>query len=146
MTPTRVSFASVIATDMVDLAAYYSGLFGLREVETLRSQLFRGLLAGDVVLGFSHTDAAPLLELPPGKDGPGQQFLTFEVGSPEDVVEMTRRAVDEGGALIQAPHVTYYGAHQSVVADPEGNLFRINHLAVDEVDAGTGPGSSDPST
>jgi catechol 2,3-dioxygenase-like lactoylglutathione lyase family enzyme len=135
VTAARVSFASVLAQDMERLSAFYGGLFDLPEVGSLRSELFRGLLAGSLIVGFSHPDAASLLELPDGRDRPGQQFLTFEADSAEAVGELTGRAVAAGATLVQAPHTTYYGATQSVLADPEGNPFRINHLVVAEVDA-----------
>lgn len=131
--PARVSFASVIASDIERLSAYYAGLFGLGEVASLRSELFRGLLAGGLVLGYSHADAAALLDLPPAAAHPGQQFLTFEVADDAEVERTTQEALRRGGTLLQAPHRTYYGAQQSVVLGPEGNPFRVNHLAIDEL-------------
>ena len=133
MSVPRVSFASVLARDMEVLSGFYGRLFGFREVESLRSGLFRGMLAGDLILGFSHLDAAELLELAPQHRHPGQQFLSFEVDSGEAVRAMTDEAVRAGAAVVQAPHVTYYGADQAVLVDPEDNPFRINHLDVDEV-------------
>lgn len=122
---------------MEALSSFYGGLFGLSEVTSLRSDLFRGLVTGDLILGFSHLRAAELLELPAGRRHAGQQFLTFEVDSPEEVRAVTDRAVRAGASLAQAPHVTYYGADQSVLLDPEGNPFRINHLSVDEIGGGS---------
>lgn len=133
MTAPRVSFASVLASDMKALSSFYVRLFGLSEVTSLRSDLFRGLLAGDLILGFSHLEAAALLELPSEHRHAGQQFLTFEVGSAEEVRTMTDAAVRAGASLRHAPHVTYYGADQAVLLDPEDNPFRINHLRVEEL-------------
>ncbi len=133
MTAPRVSFASVLAQNMETLSAFYSQVFALKEVTSLRSELFRGLLVGDLVLGFSHADAAALLELPPERSHPGQQFLTFEAESAGAVGAHAERAVAAGATLAQAPHLTYYGADQAVLLDPEGNPFRVNHLAIEEV-------------
>lgn len=136
----RVSFASVLANDMEALSSFYGSLFEMGEVASLRSELFRGLLAGDLIMGFSHLKAAELLELPAGRRRAGQQFLTFEVGSPEEVQAVADSAVGSGASLVQAPHVTYYGAHQAVLLDPEGNPFRVNHLRVEEVASQATPG------
>jgi len=118
---------------MERLSAYYGELFGLNEAVSLRSELFRGLVAGDLILGYSHERAAALLELPEAVGRPGQQFVTFEVDNDDAVASTTETAVASGGVLVQAPHRTYYGAQQSVLLDPEGNPFRINHLDIDEV-------------
>jgi predicted enzyme related to lactoylglutathione lyase len=40
----------------------------------------------------------------------------------------TERAVANGARLLHEPYETYYGAWQSVLADPDGNVFRINHF------------------
>ena len=36
--------------------------------------------------------------------------------------------VEAGATLIKAPYVTYYNWYQSVLLDPEGNVFRINFM------------------
>ena len=40
----------------------------------------------------------------------------------------------EGGRarrpLVRKPFETHYGSHQAVLADPDGNVFRINHHSV----------------
>ena len=40
---------------------------------------------------------------------------------------LVARAVELGGSVVKAPYTTYYNAHQVVLADPECNVFRINH-------------------
>jgi predicted enzyme related to lactoylglutathione lyase len=35
--------------------------------------------------------------------------------------------VELGGAILKSPYDTYYSARQAVLADPEGNVFRVNH-------------------
>jgi uncharacterized glyoxalase superfamily protein PhnB len=56
------------------------------------------------------------------------QYLTFELESDEAVTAATERAVANGARLLHDPYETYYGAWQSVLADPDGNVFRINHF------------------
>ncbi|MTD17400.1 glyoxalase [Nakamurella sp. YIM 132087] len=126
-----LSFTSFFATDMVGLFEYYRGVFGLPEVEELRSEHFRGLQIGDTVIGFSRAETAyDLLELPRPTvaDNGVRTFITFETQTDDQVDAMLEVAIAAGGTLVQAPHRTYYGAWQAVVLDPEGNAFRINHL------------------
>jgi hypothetical protein len=33
-----------------------------------------------------------------------------------------------GARLLKAPYETYYHWYQAVLLDPEGNVFRINHM------------------
>ena len=37
-------------------------------------------------------------------------------------------ALEAGATLIKPPYVTYYNWYQSVLLDPEGNVFRINFM------------------
>ncbi len=37
-------------------------------------------------------------------------------------------AVEAGATLIKPPYTTYYNWYQAVLMDPEGNVFRINHM------------------
>ncbi|SHG97725.1 Glyoxalase/Bleomycin resistance protein/Dioxygenase superfamily protein [Jatrophihabitans endophyticus] len=82
------------------------------------------------MLGFSAHTAYDLLALEPpshGRDGV-VSFLTFECATEPEVATRFATAVSRGGTAVQEPHRTYYGAWQAVVRDPEGNVFRINHL------------------
>ncbi|HRE00126.1 MAG TPA: VOC family protein, partial [Ilumatobacteraceae bacterium] len=56
------------------------------------------------------------------------QYLTFECESDDAVTAATERAIANGARLLHDPYETYYGAFQSVLADPDGNVFRINHF------------------
>ncbi|MGB3482434.1 MAG: VOC family protein [Mycobacterium sp.] len=129
MPATYLSFASVITEDIEELSGFYRAVFDLAEVDELRSDHFRGLRMGETILGFSSTHAYELLNLDPPQDVSGTtQFLTFEVDSDKLVDIMTEAAVAEGARCVKEPARTYYGAWQSVLADPAGNVFRINHL------------------
>ena len=41
---------------------------------------------------------------------------------------MTPLAVSRGARLIKEPYQTYYNWYQSVLLDPEDNVFRINKM------------------
>jgi catechol 2,3-dioxygenase-like lactoylglutathione lyase family enzyme len=125
-----LSFASLLVNDIDRQADYYQRLFGLPEVADLASPHFRGLRIGDTILGFSGPHAYELLALPRPPEGPVavHSFLTFEAADRAEVDHLTRKADELGGTVRKPPADTYYGAWQSVVADPEGNVFRINYL------------------
>ncbi|HEY9310693.1 VOC family protein [Williamsia sp.] len=128
-----LSFASVLARDFVGLAEFYSGLLNLDEVMELRSEHFRGLAVGDTVLGFSAHTAYDMLNLVAPQDGSSgvSSFLTFEMADDNEVDRVTAAAVAAGATCVKEPGRTYYGAWQSVLLDPEGNAFRLNHLELD---------------
>ena len=56
-------------------------------------------------------------------------MLTFNVESLAEVDRLTALAASRGAKLATAPYRTYYGAWQSVLFDPEGNVFRINTVS-----------------
>ena len=125
-----LSFASVFAGDIESLSHFYRRVFGFDEVTELRSEHFRGMRVGDTILGFSAHTAYGMLNLEaPEHLGPGvRSLLTFEADSDAQVDSLTAIAVAAGGTCLTPPARTYYGAWQSVLLDPEGNAFRINHL------------------
>lgn len=126
---TSISLATIVTDDIVGLADFYARTFGFAEVVELRSDIFRGLDVGGVTLGFSAPVVYEMLHIDEWADAAGtKQYLTFEVGSDEAVVTATEAAVANGAQLRHEPYVTYYDAFQSVLADPDGNVFRINHF------------------
>ena len=129
-----LSFASFFATDVEKLSTFYADLLDLDEVVELRSEHFRGLRIGPTILGFSATSAYQMLNLtPPAASGDGvDTFLTFEMPNEPEVDVVTAAAVAAGAVCVRQPGPTYYGAWQSVLLDPEGNAFRLNHLQLNE--------------
>jgi predicted enzyme related to lactoylglutathione lyase len=123
-----VSYASIIADDIEALCRFYGRLLDLDEVPGA-TDIYRGLRAGnDVVLAFSAPVVYGLLGLDAYTPASGtRQYLTFEVGSSAAVEGLAARAVELGGALLHEPYTTSYAAYQAVLADPEGNVFRLNH-------------------
>jgi len=124
-----VSLASFISSDFVALFDFYSSTFDLPEVEELRSDIFRGADASGTTIGFSAPVVYEMLNIQAWADARGtRQYLTFECASDAEVDERTRVAVGKGGTLLHEPYETYYGAWQSVLSDPDDNVFRINHF------------------
>ncbi len=128
MSSVRLSFASYLTSDIEGLSGFYKSLFGLSEVEELRSDLFIGLDADGVTIGFSDLKAYELLQITDWSNPKGTaQYLTFEVESDEEVTSTTAKAVELRATTLHEPYETYYGTYQSVLCDPDGNVFRINH-------------------
>ncbi|MEP1124984.1 MAG: VOC family protein [Ilumatobacter sp.] len=124
-----ISLASFISEEFVALFEFYSTTFELAEVEELHSDIFRGAHVGDMTLGFSAPVVYEMLAIQEWSDPKGTtQYLTFEAASDDEVSTLTERAVVNGARLLHDPYETYYGAFQSVLADPDGNVFRINHF------------------
>ena len=124
-----ISLASFISAEFVELFEFYSTTFDLPEVESLRSDIFRGADASGVTIGFSAPVVYEMLKIEEWRDPKGTaQYLTFECESDEAVAAATNRAVDNGARLLHEPYETYYNAYQAVLADPDGNVFRINHF------------------
>ncbi|MEX1104991.1 MAG: VOC family protein [Ilumatobacteraceae bacterium] len=124
-----ISLASFISADFVGLFQFYSTTFDLPEVEALRSDIFRGADVGGLTLGFSAPVVYQMLHIDEWANATGTtQYLTFELPSDEEVTAATDRAISNGARLLHEPYETYYNAWQSVLADPDDNVFRINHF------------------
>jgi catechol 2,3-dioxygenase-like lactoylglutathione lyase family enzyme len=124
-----LSLASIVSDDIVGLSTFYAEVFDLAEVEELRSDIFRGLDLAGVTLGFSTPVVYELLKIEPWREAKGtKQYLTFEAEDDAGVDRLVARAVERGAQLLHEPYETYYGAWQAVLADPDGNVFRINRF------------------
>lgn len=125
----KISVASFISKDFVGLFQYYSDLFGLTEIPEMHSDIFRGADLDGVMLGFSSAAVYDMLNISEWRDYQGtNQYLTFECETDEEVTALSEKAVALGGRLLHEPYRTYYGAWQSVLADPQNNVFRLNHF------------------
>lgn len=125
----HLSYVNVFARDVVALSGFYMKVFGFKEIESIRSPIFRGLDTGKSSLGFNALDAYELLKLSEFSDTKGIKFLlNIDVDSKDDVDRMVPVALEAGAKLIKEPYVTYYNWYQAVLLDPEGNVFRINYM------------------
>jgi predicted enzyme related to lactoylglutathione lyase len=126
-----IGVSSFISEDFVALARFYEETFELAEVAALRSDIFRGFDVDGVTLGFHAPDAYALLGIEAWRDARGTtSLLLFEAESDEGVDAYTARAVANGGRVLHDAYLTYYHAYQTVLEDPDGNVFRINHFHV----------------
>jgi len=125
----KLSYVNVFARDIEALSGFYQRVFDFPEVESIRSPIFVGLDAGTCCIGFNAPDAYELLHLAEYSDTAGCKFLlNIDVDSPAEVDRMVPIAVEAGATLIKPPYTTYYNWYQAVLMDPEGNVFRINHM------------------
>ena len=125
----KLSYVNVFARDIEALSGFYQRVFDFPEVEAIRSPIFVGLDAGTCCIGFNAPDAYELLHLAEYSDTAGCKFLlNIDVDSPAEADRMVPIAVEAGATLIKPPYTTYYNWYQAVLMDPEGNVFRINHM------------------
>jgi len=120
---------SILARDMERLHAFYRALLGLPDYPEKRSPIFRALKNGDTLLGFHAPAAYQLLDIAdrmPSGAVATVVYATFLVASDEEVNLGALRAVQLGGRILKPPYRTYYHAWQAVLADPEGNMFRLS--------------------
>lgn len=124
---TVLSSVNIFARDLDGLVGFYVGLFGLREHADQRGGIYRALDGGGVAIGFHAAQAYALLNLDEFSSATGvRSLLTFEVADHGEVGRLTAAAVTAGATVAKPPYDTFYGSRQSVLFDPEGNVFRIN--------------------
>lgn len=110
--------------------AFYGAVLGLPEHAALRSPIYRALQGPGFELGFNAWPAYELLGLAarqpaPGTVAPTTCYPTLMLAGPDAVDQAAGEAVAWGGAVLQGPFATYYGQWQAVLADPEGQAFRV---------------------
>jgi predicted enzyme related to lactoylglutathione lyase len=124
-----LSYVNIFAKDIEKLSSFYRTVFGFAEIPEIRSPIFVGLRTGQSCLGFNAQEAYGLLKLSDYANPTGAKFLlNFDVESSTEVDRMTPLAVGHGAKLIKEPYKTYYNWYQSVLLDPEDNVFRINKM------------------
>ena len=127
----RLAYANIFAEDIDALSQFYAELLGFPRMEERSSPIYRCLdCGGGLELGFNAPLAYELLGVAgrkPAHDRKVSVYLTFEAGSADDVDGIADKAVALGGVIVKKPYDTYYNARQTVLEDPEGNVFRVNH-------------------
>lgn len=118
------------------LLEFYTSLFGWDERSSDRSPIYRSLEGPNVILGFHAYDAYTLLSLesytPQADEKAVSCYPTFYFDTHDDVNRLALRCSELGGTYIKEPFVTYYSQWQSVVSDPEGNIFRLASMDLPE--------------
>ena len=117
---------TLFSKDFIKLSEFYKIIFDLDENEELRSDVFRGYMAGECMVGFSALAAYEMLGLDPHKQGGGDQTaLTFSIETKDKLDHAVSEATKQGATIIKDPFTTYYHWYLAVLRDPDGNAFRI---------------------
>jgi uncharacterized glyoxalase superfamily protein PhnB len=125
----HLSYVNVFAKDVVALSGFYMDVFGFTEIEAIRSPIFRGIDTGQSAIGFNAPEAYELLGLADKAQVSGVKFLlNIDVDSMAEVDRLVPLAEARGATKVKAPYRTDYDWYQAVLLDPEGNVFRINHM------------------
>lgn len=126
VTTAVAQLVSHFSSDHEALAQFYVDAFGFEPVAEVASPIFVALAAGGVALGFHADEAYDLLGVADRRGGVSAHHVTFDVGTAEAVDAAIEPLVALGATLVQGPFTTYYQARQAVMADPDGNVFRIS--------------------
>lgn len=120
---------NVFARDRLGLMRFYATLLGFAEVPQWSSPIFGCLDAGGVMLGFHAEQAYGLLDVADRRPATStvNVYATFELPEVASVDRSVAHAIELGATLIKPQYRTYYDSYQAVLADPEGNVFRLNH-------------------
>jgi predicted enzyme related to lactoylglutathione lyase len=117
---------TLFSKDFIELSKFYKTIFDLDENEELRSDVFRGYMAGECMVGFSALAAYEMLGLDPHQQGGGDQTaLTFSIETKDKLDQAVSEATKQGATVIKDPFTTYYHWYLAVLRDPDGNAFRI---------------------
>jgi predicted enzyme related to lactoylglutathione lyase len=126
MSALRISYVTMFTTDLKALPNFYVEVFGLEEVAASRSDRYRELKAGDVMLGFPWIDAYANLNMTDQADPTGvRSMITFAAQGMTEVDTLVAKAAECGARLVKPPFQTDFGQYLAVLLDPEGNAIRI---------------------
>jgi predicted enzyme related to lactoylglutathione lyase len=124
----KLTYASVIARDIATLCDYYAAVLDAPVLVEQATPIYRVVDLGGTTLAFSGEAVYGLLGIEDWTPAEGtRQYLTFGVDDEHELDERTGVAVAAGGRLLKGPYDTSYGSYQSVIADPEGNVFGLNY-------------------
>jgi predicted enzyme related to lactoylglutathione lyase len=130
-------YVNLFCNNIHDQLAFYLALLSMPEAVSHRSPIYRCIQATTFEFGFHATPAYALLGVAdrapaPLQTSPVTAYATFMLGSCAEVDTLSRQAETLGGRIIKAPYPTYYGQWQTVLADPENNIFRLSFQGLPE--------------
>lgn len=126
LTPTpTLAYVTFLARDVAVLAQFYVDALGLEEVLESRDHRYREVRGGGCMIGFATEGVRAFVNLPEIEPVGTRSILTFDVGTVPRVAAMAERAIAHGAALVREGQDTFFGQHQAVLSDPEGNVFRL---------------------
>ena len=120
-----LAYVTFLARDVAALAQFYVDGLGLEEVLESRDHRYCEVRGGGCMIGFATETVRPFVNLPEIEAVGTRSILTFAVGSVAQVAVMAEQAVAHGAALVREGQDTFFGQHQAVLSDPEGNVFRL---------------------
>lgn len=124
----KLTYASVIAQDIAALCDFYAKVLDAPVLVDHATPIYRAVDLGGTTLAFSGEAVYALLGIEDWSGAQGtRQYLTFGVDNEDELDLRTKVAVSAGGRLLKGPYDTSYGSYQSVLADPEDNVFRFNY-------------------
>jgi predicted enzyme related to lactoylglutathione lyase len=127
MRPATLTYVNLFVRDLGTLPDFYARLFGFTEIPEMRNPVFRGFDTGASSIGFMAPEVYGVLELQEHRADSGVRgLLNIDVTDTAEVDRLTDVAVEMGAELVKKPATTSYGWYQSVLLDPERNVFRIN--------------------
>ena len=125
----NLSYVNIFCKDIIKLSNFYIKTFNFKEIKEIRSPIFRGVDTGKSAIGFNAMAVYNLLDIKKFSKTTGAKFLlNFDARSMNEVDVLTQKAKKNGGKIIKSPYRTYYHWYQSVIIDPEKNIFRINKV------------------
>lgn len=117
---------SLFSEDFIGLSEFYRDVFDLTENESLRSDVFRGYMSGECMIGFSAPAAYEMLSLTPRHPESGDQTaFTFQMPSKDALDQTVHTAVARGATLLKEQFMTYFNWYMAVLRDPDGNAIRL---------------------
>ncbi|MBK7250751.1 MAG: VOC family protein [Gammaproteobacteria bacterium] len=133
-TPTsRFSFTKVITKNLDGLAAFYETVFGMRELQRVRSSVNAEPIE-EIILSISGDMASEpvlvlfnFLERPPLRES--DTIVGFIVGNLDETLVRLQKA---GGKVVESPKIHDEGGARVRVAfgaDPEGRLLEIVQMS-----------------
>lgn len=122
---------NLLCRDIDSQIHFYKTLLGLPEALASQSPIYRALETPDFQFGFNAQPAYALLNLADrmpadGVAVPVVAYATLMLDTPDAVTAAAVRVTTLGGTVVKTPYATYYGQWQAVLADPEGNIFRLS--------------------
>jgi uncharacterized glyoxalase superfamily protein PhnB len=121
-----LAYVTFLARDVAGLAQFYVDGLGLEEALESRDHRYREVYGGGCMIGFATETVRPFVNLPEIEPVGMRSIITFDVGTVANVASVGEQAIAHGATLVRAGQDTFFGQHQAVLSDPEGNVFRLS--------------------
>lgn len=120
----RISIITIAVDDLGRMAAFYEAM-GLK-----RHRIDDGVaffqMGGAILALFPREAAEPDAGIEFG-EGPSRVYLAYNTRSDGEVDEVLAEAESAGGRIVKAAGRAFWGGWYGYFADPEGNLWEVEH-------------------